>query len=731
MIMKKTCIALSLFLIAACSNSDMNGYTDSIIKCVTTYNSSSSSERLNTSSLQDQYSTLEDNLASLDEAALVEKLLNTPPQYLAKQGEEPTTQSSSSNKLINQYDGDILGFNTSDFLKEIDAKTIQPFIEEPANYEFGFDNLPKECYKKNPPTNCNLTNYLGDELNFENAEKFFNFSIKDLPVTYISVAQSQAASADFIPQQITCAQCLYEEAQIIQLKRFIQNYKLIDLSLEEIQRQKENYKETKIEDGKTKSIKMLSAAVPGLYLVVGKTKKRPNSPKGKTNQASSLKGIGLILTMAYPYGESHFTYIQLNGGDSKIENEPNSFTLSRVENIVKDIFMQAVIDLKPQKVDGQEFVSDKKFEKETYYNVFAKDNLLEVDMTEPQNKEFYNNLAIFVPEYIKKTNSNENNIDRFNFRTNAHIVIAINKERKKWNLETCMNSNGNLNNCVGLTPEKEPEGITYKRYGCKTYTTTENAETVKIVKKATGYHLQDADGQEQFNECKGILFTDNGLPVYPGNPLAAAGMFPINKDENKIMTKEGIAIVPKAIGSSGLYTLAHELAHTYGLTDVTATDFYKIKQTNTENGIIYTNDYASTETNLMTWQQPTGKKIRFRGIPIACSQGTIYKDSEDKILGAPLQRSIDLDPQNQKTGDTQWHCLRGLCYKKSNTSEDKKIYFNSETGYCSESERILNNKTKEDYESAKKTIEEKENTIMYINYNKTYTNTEKNNLTIK
>ena len=289
-----------------------------------------------------------------------------------------------------------------------------------------------------------------------------------------------------------------------------------------------------------------------------------------------------------------------------------------------------------------------------------------------------------------------------------------------------MNYNGNLNNCLRLDPEKEPEGIKYQRYGCSS-----SNEDVSIVKKNTGYHLLDSKGKEVTpSDCKGILFTENGFPVYPGNPTAAAGAFPLlvihDNDGNVYNQLAGVVIIPKNIGSSSQYTLVHELAHTYGLTDVIKTDLYKINQTNTKTGETYQNDYASTETNLMTWQQPTGKKIRFREIPIACSNGTVYRDSKGINLGI-IQRQIDINYSNNQNGESQWSMLR---YYISPESVNRKIFYNQKNGYCSDDERILKNKTKEEYENAKKTIEESENN-MYINQNKIYTEVEKNNLTIK
>ena len=330
--MKKSFIALSFIFIIACSNSDMNGYTDSIIKYVTTNNLNPSSEELNKASSESHFSTLENDLTSLDEDTLVEMLLNTSPKYLAKEDENLSSQNSSSNKLINQYDGDILGFNTSDFLKEIDAKSILPFIEEPANYEFGFDNLPKECYKKNEPQYCYIKKFDNGNVSFDQIERFFNFSLKKIPVIYISVGFNKNAS--FRPNQFTCNKCLYEKVQLIQLKTFNRKFELEDLKEEEILKNKETPIE--LSDGIDKSIPITSPKPSGLYLVVGKTKARPQK---KDKGAANLNPVALIAIIPYALENREFTYIQLDGDDKNVENEENSFNLSKVTTYTKKIVL--------------------------------------------------------------------------------------------------------------------------------------------------------------------------------------------------------------------------------------------------------------------------------------------------------------------------------------------------------------------------------------------------------
>ena len=174
------------------------------------------------------------------------------------------------------------------------------------------------------------------------------------------------------------------------------------------------------------------------------------------------------------------------------------------------------------------------------------------------------------------------------------------------------------------------------------------------------------------------------------------------------MSKGSVIFVPRGNGESSQYVVMHEFGHSLGLTDVIQSDLFTINN-------VY---YASSETNVMSWREPSGNKLRYRDIPIACSGGNQYKDITGKNLGS----TEHLIPGNF---EKQWECIRGKCFKSeyssgyptdeipmefrykifntsafnynlgfSNTA--RKDYWKNE-GECASQKLTLNGKTQEQY----------------------------------
>ena len=148
--MKKLFFTISILFLLACSDSDLNGYTESIIKGSNTSNLNSLLKKDESQSLKKTVFPLEEELSSLDEEELKEKLMSTYPWPKAEGTVAPNTSSSSTNTSSGStailYENTFtLPYNPRDGrIVQYQWKNVDPVFAEPDNYPYGFDRDPTD-----------------------------------------------------------------------------------------------------------------------------------------------------------------------------------------------------------------------------------------------------------------------------------------------------------------------------------------------------------------------------------------------------------------------------------------------------------------------------------------------------------------------------------------------------------------------------------------------------------
>lgn len=119
------------------------------------------------------------------------------------------------------------------------------------------------------------------------------------------------------------------------------------------------------------------------------------------------------------------------------------------------------------------------------------------------------------------------------------------------------------------------------------------------------------------------------------------------KDKDRVVTG-GIVWGSHGVGDVSVNTIVHEIGHTYGLTDL-----FIAKDDPSYVPNYQYKPFAFDEGNLMGWQNPTGKRIRYRPLFIA-------ETSNGKLI--PLSK-------DQYATESQWECMRSYsnCSKKKKT----------------------------------------------------------------
>lgn len=622
--MKYLITTLFYLFLAACSDVDLGGFTESIVKNADTsyLNSSPTTQE---PVLKKTAYPLDEDLSSLDEEELREKLMNSYPWPLAKSGE---INDGTFDLPHNPYTGEI---------KDIRWNNLAPIIEEDPNHEYGFDSDPLD---------------------------------KD-PYVYISTKKGE--NVLFKPHLSNIAYdkyCLIHYPDKVNPKEYLEE----------------------IKDGETHTILSEYIGSESIFLLYGATNKNEKRCY-KPTKKEYFKAIKIL-----PYNPvtKNFIYVEINGkkNDSwDVQKEQNGFTKDSVIKYFNKVYNQAVV-----------YPNIKYGEKDAYgvEQPYVINDLIEVNMTEPTD-DAYNKLIINALEIISNQLNQDNTDDPF-----WHFIYVINKERKRWDLEKCSDANYNLNKCVPtFNPENDYPKAKYYMYrkenkpGCKDNGIkigAENSINIEIRTKPSGEldndgnmvrdHYAYYNGKKiEYTECD-VLYTDDGYPVIPSSDgvygglaalsLRLKGSYDLKKGKYEIKIHDkylpfgSIIIVPRGKGPSAHYTLMHELGHSFGLTDAQAYALYKKKEydgKNNENS--YTNTYASPETNLMAWQQPTGKKIRYRETPIACTGGTTYYNGPtpdlNYYLGA-VERLVG------GKGENQWECIRN-CYLNNFSYFERKNFW--------------------------------------------------------
>ena len=678
--MTKSFLALSIVLIIACSNNDLGGYTESIIK------KTNSLEQKNPSAKAEPIP--EEDLSSLDEESLSQKLINTYPWPKPKA--EPLVGSFEGPH--NPYDGEILKFTW---------RENNPVFAEAPNYEYGFDRDPTD---------------------------------QD-PIVYISLEKTPSPltitkKARFIPH---LPNTTYEKYSLLHEDAGENQATVASLGIP-ITNNTENYLDK--EGTYTLFGCWLACDGPSILQFWKNLEKK-------------------ITIKVYQHETREISYIELNGDGKNLDASTDNsiYTKARVKEHINDVFKQAVLAVEPKEIKAKELdnIEVDKITKEEflkhYDDIVNLDDLIEVDLTKPNN-DFLGTIELKIVEYLKKNKIKP--LTEPLYSKYWRYVFVINKERKKWTLEKCIGEDGSLNACPYFKPHQEPSNVSYQRYGCNTSGNPENVTIIRT-KKSSGYIYQIKNSKGKIvskEDCLGILFTDNGYPVFPNaDQSLAAGFYPFSKfyfafvNETNFNTFDfpnldskllnylsygGAVIQLRNVGESSQYTLVHEIGHSFGLTDVGQSNLYYIQEYDKTYNEPFKVNYASSETNLMSWESPTGKKIRTRDTPIACSGGTRhyyeYNGGKNRIYLEFFERLVE------GKGENQWDCLRD-CYKKPNSyNTTNRLLFWNNTERCSPEESGVKH-TSYDIETIKKLQSDKENELNSKHINKEiYTESEKENL---
>ena len=732
--MKKLFISISILFFLACSDSDLSGYTESIIKGSNTPNLQSLSKKEESQSLKKTVFPLEEELSSLDEEELKEKLMSTYPWPKAEGTPEPESQTKSNCYLKIQCNGDFeLPFNPySGKIEPFEWKNVAPAFTEPEKYPYGFDRDPEGkdsivYISTKIEENSQLNESAFTQNEGDNQTQEIPIVKIYIPGNYSGYSKYYLLHKNYIMDKNVASVIRQHGIEFYDETTKKNSSGKIEYTI---------YNKLKDENGNTYALEGGTKKLDGgTYYLYGLLK---NKKEAKSNSIKKYKNIGIqIQVIPYSSVTKNFVYIQIDGNEGNdepawdVENDKNSFTEERVINGFEEIYKQAVVFPQITNISPIDFGINK---------------LIKVDMTLPDDNTYK---AMYYKALQKAKNQTNSNALSNSESPYWHIVYAINKIRKEWRLAKCENEDFDLSLCenTAFNPENEDINTTYHIYnGCGGNVKESEDVIIKVaqntIDKTMHYYIYDKNGQKiKYKDCD-ILYTDNGYPVVPsisgvngtaGVSVKMAGQYNIDEeisDYSGQTTKfkfnfnldkfehylpyGSIIFVPRGKGESARHVLMHELGHSFGLTDVSLSDIYKITEKSkykneqdidnhglyiNKKGNIgereYENYYASSETNLMSWHTPEGKRIRYRNVPIACTGGTKYYASTEKnkyiLLGA-IERLI------QNGYENQWECVRGKCYDSkysTNFSTDERKEF------WNPSERCFVGNFTLDHESAK------------------------------
>lgn len=676
--MKKSFIILFSIFIIACADGEIGGYTETIIRNANLVEPDTTTKEEPIALAKAE--PIEADLSILDEDELREKLMNTfpKPKALLKSGD--ITQSNTFELPHNPQ--------TDQIITNISWKEIIPIFEEAPDYhKYGFDRDPYDTSKvvyisvKEPENSNQLT----EDIELIDYSVYFkpNFSCMAYEKYKILHEQYQDNPAVVASKGVELSS---DKIEHIKYSSLLGNYYL--------------------NPNPNKSI---------TYTLFGCYK---NCDGKNQKWRDAKKQITII-----PYKEKikNIIYAQIDGNPDNPWNPNNTdckkgFSKECVTNYFNQVYNQAVVypnieeAIKKQPADIYNGYQEKELP--------VINELIDVDMTTPEkNESTYLVLYAIAIDYIRKYREKNNGYWRF--------VYAINKEKKTWHLDKCINSLGDLHTCKGFHPEQEHPSTTYfiesPNEECATKNGGIGTEKVKVYirakdeledgKKVRRYYAFRADNNKkaEYARCD-ILYTDDGYPVIPNTKGIKDGLqalnlplkgdikfdktyylfdykikpFSIKFDQYKdYLSYESFIMVPRSRSNSSLYVLMHELGHSFGLTDVSRTALFQ--RDDIKDGKFYTNTYASSETNLMSWHTPAGKKLRYRENPIACTGGIGYYDKDDTYLDATELRVDYIEEDGKKTkakGEKQWDCIRD-CYVDNFEYTERINYFNY-TGVCAD-----------------------------------------------
>ena len=559
-----------------------------------------------------------------------------------------TVRFEETNELsYNPYTGEIKPF------VEFYASTTIPYITETPNYAYGFDARPKECFEKDDPEYCNVK--VGTKLIY--------------PIVYISVKEGDKAS--FVAHNITNKD-LYPGGYILMHD---QKYTKGKDGLTLVNKSRTKHGKPTEDISYPIDVKTLSDG--GMFTLCGAIEKKVKGKVVKDKEGNTIytcsKDVLKIQVIPYDKKIKEFIYVQLDGEKSTTESDIYSDGWNPLKEDPENSFTEEKVVQNFNKVFKQALVEASSVTKGTKNEPFKVEDLISIDMTNP-NDFWYKLLK-------EKAYQFRHLIEQKDDKSSAHwrVVFAINKERKKWTLKYCKKNkkdsdkNIDLRFCNGFNPEQEPSYTKYYIYSpneeCEKISKIKQKKTLVTIRKKTViedgiemnhyYLFGEKNNNINYSSCN-ILYTDNGYPVVPNEDgvtggAAAITYFNPEKLIEKNLPYESTVFAPRGKGESRQHTIVHEIAHSLGYTDIAKTGIKIEKET--KKGVDFENEYATSETNLMTWQDPTGKKIRYRETPIACSGGVKIK----YIIAPGKEYTIIKEQAFTGKGEKQWECIRD-CY---------------------------------------------------------------------
>lgn len=633
----------------------------------------------------------------------------------------------------------------SGYIEPYSFSEEKPHIEM-INHLYGFDQPLENCFNSEKPSQSCFIPFPNSEQYCSEHKRLCDYKKADskTPVAYISV----------------------KEGLGISIKTHLSNKSYSSYCLV-LQKYNDDDDKTDFRHQKTINEKDPSYDIPyewikegGIFKIYPHNSKIKNKTNDKKCNPQTTNKQAILAFKVLPYTEvtKNVVYVEINGDPNDNPWTPdtpnctneikegcceNGFTEACVKNVLKEIYNQAVIDVKATTESASKYLNNQ---------------LLNITMTKPEATQ--GNIYAKIKEKVDKIIA-DSEVAQKKDSQYWHIILAINKERKIWELSQCISEDSkilgisDITNCgrYGFRPERENVKTNYYVYNKINGGIAQKKDAEIRVKqqiennKPKMHYYIYTNGKPHPYKPGDMLYTDNGNPVVPtlggikNSKLAFSVPLATNDKHDGYLAYGSLIFVPRRIGHSGLYALSHELGHSFGLTDVSVSEVYRTKenaiykeQNEDDHGLFENDDrtkvgdreydikHASTESNLMSWQNPAGNKIRYRPVPIVCTGGTRYYkaskeisdskgnkykvyDSEKGVWGSNIERLI-LDgienKDNLKEEDwlelNQWECIRGNCYdsKYSSTysTNARKTYYNmmEEGAWCYANEKIEDGK---------------------------------------
>ena len=619
--MKKIFFVLLMVVIAACSSKDKSGTT-------TSFDEPESSSAMSSSSSKPKSSSAKSSSSSKPKSSAVESSSSSKPKSSAMESSSSQNESSSSKK-----DGGVV-IHTED-VEGTFSLPYNPYSGKIKEYEW--ESIVPAFAE---PSNSSYA------YGFDRSPDGIKSPGND-DVVYISVEIGKTAS--FVPH-------LSKEGYT--------QYKLVN--------EDDSSDEIPLTNGVLAEITNAELANDGAHLTY--------SLYGYDKEWKKIDKR--IEVLAYELIPKNFIYVQLDGDGWNDNGDENSFTKSRVDQHFNEVFGQAVV------------YANSTEEPASKYGVSS---LIEVDMINPDTKDlFCKQLKANVQEIVENTDAAVNTDSPY-----WHIVFAINKERKIWPLENSVNADYELKLGWTFDPRQESKSTTYYMVGtdgCEDGVGSTPIEVeIRRDKSSSAKFYAFKNGKKvEFASCD-ILYTDNGYPVIPNvdGVYEGTGAFsdPILTSVvyDRYLPYGSFVLVPRGVGDVAQNILMHEMGHSFGLTDVERSAQYMEKEMvlTQIGGATYTttykNTYASSETNLMSWLSPLGKRVRYRNTPIVCTGGTDYyvsleseetKKFDSRSFLGSLERPVENGYENQ------WECIRN-CFRSEFATDERKEFW-TPSGWCKE-----------------------------------------------